>query len=202
MFSLLTSIFLFGGSFDTEEIAEKTVQAQQKSLNHIDKYHKQEVESNKRAFKKTLNETIDNYNNPNKTITGDWKLNQDGTATGNKYSNSESKGKSSFLNSFEVCFEFNNIGELDNDSSLHLYKDKNKATQTKESRTYLSNNLIKACSKGSEMGGKWNFRYSTKNDTRTGSITISGDCHKCKVDLNKGDWYNDNSIKIIESNCD
>jgi len=61
--------------------------------------------------------------------------------------------------------------------------------------------LINACAKGSEMGGKWNFRYSTKNGTRTGSFNISGECHRYDIDLNKGDWYNDDSIRIDASNC-
>lgn len=199
--SLLISSNLFAGSFAVDDINEEINNISSASLDHIRSFTDKEVESNKRAFKNTINKTIGNFNNPNKTISGDWKQNKNGTTISDEQANSKSKGKSSFFDSYEVCFYFNNTAELDNDSSLSLYQDRNSNNYTRESRSWIGQHLIKACAKGSEMGGKWNFRYSTKNDTRTGSFNISGKCHRYDIDLNKGDLYNDSSIKIVASNC-
>jgi len=201
IFSLFINFKLLAGSFAVDDLNEEINNISSRSVNHIRNYTDSQVKSNKRAFQKTINRTLDNFHNTNKTISGDWKQNKSGTVTSSEQANSNSKGQSSFFGSYEVCFYFNNIGELDNDSSLYLYKDKNSNNRTRESRSLIGQHLIKACAKGSEMGGKWNFRYSTKNDIRTGSFNISGECHRYDVDLNKGDWYNDDSIKIDASNC-
>lgn len=201
IFNLLISLNLFAGSFAVDYLNEEIDSISSRALTHIEKYDKQEEKLTKESVRRALKKAIDNFNNPNKTISGDWKQNKDGTVVSSEQANSTSKGQSSFFGSYEVCFYFNNTGELDNDSSLYLYQDKNSNNHTEESRSWIGQHLIKACAKGSEMGGKWNFRYSTKHDTRTGSFNISGKCHKYDVDLNKGDWSNDISIKIGASNC-
>ncbi|MEA3513739.1 MAG: hypothetical protein U9R37_09080 [Campylobacterota bacterium] len=201
IYNLLISLNLFAGSFEVDDLNEEIDSISSRALTHIEEYDKQEEKATKESAKRALNKAIGNFNNPNKTISGDWKQNESGTVTSSERANSNSKGQLSFFGSYEICFYFNNIGELDNDSSLYLSQDKNSNNHTRESRSLIGQHLIKACAKGSEMGGKWNFKYSTKNDTRTGSFNISGECHRYDVDLNKGDWYNNDSIKIVASNC-
>lgn len=201
IYNLLISLNLFVGSFEVDDLNEEIDSISSRALTHIEEYDKQEEKATKESAKRALNKAIGNFNNPNKTISGDWKQNESGTVTSSERANSNSKGQLSFFGSYEICFYFNNIGELDNDSSLYLSQDKNSNNHTRESRSLIGQHLIKACAKGSEMGGKWNFKYSTKNDTRTGSFNISGECHRYDVDLNKGDWYNNDSIKIVASNC-
>lgn len=201
----LISISVLAGSFSVPRLNDAVNETQNNSVNKIEEHHEQQKELGKKLAiefgKKLVSNLVNNINNQDKTIDGQWKLNKSGTVTSGERANSSSKGQSSFFGSYEVCFYFNNTGELDNDSSLYLYQDRNSNNHTKESRSWIGQHLIKACAKGSEMGGKWNFRYSTKNDTRTGSFPISGECHRYDVDLNKGDWYNDDSIKIDPSNC-